>query len=583
MANNEQSSPQPGDQPPQDGKENPVLAEANEIPDAPSGEPIVPVAAGSPPIMRRLAITSATTIGLIVLAQLVAPATDHQYANMASFAIGFIGVLVAVFQVHRLASRAGSQRVVPAVTLATVAGLVVCFQFQGFSGEMFPQFRFRFRGDNLKPRSVSDTATNEDTESDFAPDAATSTASSAGFLGSNRRGVDSSRRFAIPTSQDEIQVLWNQGIGEGWSSFAVESNRAVTLEQRDDEEWLSCYRLADGEMLWKQSIEARHEDTLGGIGPRSTPTIDDGIVYAQSATGYVWSVNLETGETRWTHDLLDSAGWTQLQSEALITWGRSGSPAIVDSGDRKLCVLPYGGPLGNELTGRSLIALDAETGDVVWTAGEDNISYASPTVMTLAGQKQIVIVNEVTISGHAIDTGKQLWSFEWLGKSNANANCASVVPAGENRFLVGKGYGGGSALVEVTLQGGEMQAEAVWAKSNILKTKFTHACVVGNIAYAISNGSLEAVDLEQGKRLWSQPRRSRFQQGQILLADDVIIGQAEDGDVAFVSVTPDRYEEILRIDAMDSKTWNVPTIAGRHLLVRNDRQAICFLLPPAGN
>jgi hypothetical protein len=112
-----------------------------------------------------------------------------------------------------------------------------------------------------------------------------------------------------------------------------------------------------------------------------------------------------------------------------------------------------------------------------------------------------------------------------------------------------------------------------------LKTKFTHACVDGDVAFAISNGSLEAVTIADGDRLWTQPRRSRFGQGQILLSDDIIIAQSETGEVVFVAADATEYRELLRLPAMDSKTWNIPTVAGRYLLVRNDRRAICFVLP----
>jgi hypothetical protein len=158
-----------------------------------------------------------------------------------------------------------------------------------------------------------------------------------------------------------------------------------------------------------------------------------------------------------------------------------------------------------------------------------------------------------------------------------------AVPAGEDRFLIGKGYGGGSALVEISkTASGSMTAEAVWQSNRVLKTKFTHACVDGDTAYAISNGSLEAVSIPDGEQLWRQPRGGRLGQGQLLLVGDILLGQSESGEVVFIDADPTAYRERLRIPAMESKTWNIPTIAGRHLLVRNDRQAFCFLLPPAG-
>jgi outer membrane protein assembly factor BamB len=277
--------------------------------------------------------------------------------------------------------------------------------------------------------------------------------------------------------------------------------------------------------------------------------------------------------------LLELAGWTQAESELAITWGRAASPLVVDD----LCVLPWGtavDPDDPNQGERSLIALDAATGDVRWTAGSDQISYASPIVMQIAGKRQIVSVNEKTVTGHQIEDGKVLWSFDWLGNSNSDANCTMAVPAGEDSFLIGKGYGGGSALVKVSTKDGlAFSAAAVWESNRVLKTKFTHACVDGDVAYALSDGSLQAVSLADGDRLWMQPRSARFGQGQILLVGDLIVAQSEMGDAVLLSANREKYEELFRLPALSSKTWNIPTVAGRHLLVRTDRQAICYLLP----
>ncbi len=550
---------------------------ANEEPTP--AESLAAVAHKHPRRLRRAMIGLLLGAGLIAVMQLAAPHTDHQFANMGSILVGFLTTIYIVYQLHRLVAQHHHWMLVPAMSVVVVAGLISNFQFDGFSGEMIPQFKSRFGAKRLETKKVVDL--QQQKEVTLGAEAATAAAPSSGFLASDRTGVIPRRLFGVPRD-GQVEILWNQGIGSGWSSFAVWGDRAVTLEQRDDQECVTCYRLGDGELLWMESHEAIHQNTPGGIGPRSTPTIESGRVYAQGATARVWCLDLETGEPIWTVDLVDLAGWTKELSEAAIAWGRAGSPLLVDggpTGDQSLCVLPYGGPANNAATGRTLIALDAESGEVVWTAGKSQISFASPMVMTLADTRQIVSVNEGTISAHALSDGKELWSIDWPGMSNSDANCASVIPAGKDRFLIGKGYGGGSVLMEVTSDEESMKVEPVWRSNRVLKTKFTHACVDGPIAYAISNGSLESVQIEDGQRRWLQPRRSRFQQGQILLVDDVIVAQAEFGEVAFVAADTDEYRELARIEALDSKTWNIPTIAGRHLLVRNDRQVICFLLP----
>lgn len=530
--------------------------------------------------LRRRAVWGAIVgVGLIVATQLAAPVWDHQFANMTSFLIALVTLIFVGLQIHRWAKHYGYGNRVPITVMMILLVGAFLFRFDGFSGEMVPQFKFKFGEQQHELRELSNVATDvkpidplvegETSESFTQPQ-------STGFLGNERTGIVDDREFSVPKSESDLEVMWDQGIGAGWSSFAVASGRAVTLEQRDNMDCVTCYSLATGELLWMQSHEALHQNPMGGIGPRSTPTIDGDRVYAQDAVGLLWCLDLKTGDAHWQVDLLEMAGWNQEQSEAAISWGRSTSPLIVDG----LCIVPYGGPDSIAGSGRSLIALDAESGEVRWTAGEDQISYASPGVFTLADQRQIVSVNEKTVTGHLIEDGTVLWEFEWPGQSNSGANCAMAVPAGKDRFIVGKGYGGGSALVKVTRDDeGNFAAEPEWTSSRYLKTKFTHAAVDDGVAYAISNGSLEAIDVETRERLWTQPRRARFGQGQMLVVDDVIVAQAEMGEIVFVELSKQDYEELSRFPALSSKTWNIPTIAGRYLLVRNDRQAICYRLP----
>ena len=531
---------------------------------------------------RRAIIAASLAVISSGCLQWNAAKTDHQFSNMGTIVLCLVLGCYVVFQLHCLARLRWNGLVVPLASVLAIVVAVTLFRFEGFSGELVPQYAYRFGSPPPAMRTVDDSTGAQvavqsgDDSSPLAAGSQTADASSYGFLGGDRTGVIATRGFSVPASVDEVQTLWRQGLGAGWSAFAVSGDKAVTLEQRGDEECLACYRLADGELLWIVTHDALHQNLMGGAGPRSTPTIVGDRVFAQGATGTVWCVDMESGEVVWSVDLLALAGWDQVGSEEMISWGRAASPLVIDG---TICVVPFGGPSANSETGRSLVALNAVSGEVLWTAGEDQISYASPALLNLGGKRQIVSVNERTITGHEIDDGSVLWEVAWPGQSNGGANCAMVVPAGENCFLIGKGYGGGSGLYKVTESEGQWNAEEIWKSSRVLKTKFTHAAIVGDTAFAISNGSLEAVNISDGERLWVQGRRTRLGQGQILVAGDAIIGQAEGGEVVLVAADPNQYRELLRLPALNAKTWNVPTIAGRHLLVRNDREVICFLLP----
>ena len=537
---------------------------------------------------RRILIGLLLAISAIAVIQHRAPSWDHQFANLITIVIVIATTIQLVWNLHWIAVKHRMKWHVPLALLVATAVAPILFDFEGFSGELIPQIRLSIG--KRAPKFQETLASQEiaaPTETDEASDVSSDTQSSESdrryalddfpqFLGPQRNGVVSVRHFAIPDQPTNVELLWNIGVGAGWASFAVVKDRAITLEQRDDQECLTCYRLSDGALLWKVQHDSFHDETFGGAGPRSTPTIFEGHVYAQGQDGTVWCVDWLTGNMVWKVELLELAEWTKESSEQAITWARAGSPLIVDG----LCVLPFGGPDQQSSEGRSLIALSITDGAIQWRSGKDQISYASPMLATLAGQRQIVSVNEKTITGHQVETGQVIWSFPWMGQSNGGANCASIMVAGADQFLIGKGYGGGSALVQITNQdNGKQMADAIWTSSRILKTKFTHACVDGPIAYAINNGSLEAVNIAEGISNWQQPRRDRLGQGQLLLVDDTLIGQSESGEIVLSAANPDEYVELIRIPAMRSKTWNIPTIAGRHLIVRNDRQAFCFLLP----
>lgn len=521
------------------------------------------------PTKRIIALVILVSLG--IAAQLNEVLNDRSVSNVISLIMAALTAPIILSLVYRWVDEVATAIVAALVVLSAIAIPATMFRFKGFSGEMIPIFESRFRSSGELQKTTADTtATNQAT--------AEATTPFPQFLGSDRNAVIADRDFEIP---DKTQKeFWRISVGQGWGGIAIQGPYCVTLEQRDAQECVACYRLSDGVLLWLHQSPTRHSNPLGGVGPRSTPTIANELVYTQGATGLVHCLKLQTGEVVWQQNLLELAGWDQGKSERSISWGRAGSPLLVDG----LCVLPFGRDKGTaapseSLDGRSLIAFDAATGDVKWTAGEDQISYASPMTLTLSDTKQIVAVNETSVTGHHISDGQVLWSLPWDGQSNGAANCSSVVPAGDDRILVAKGYGVGSGLFEIKSDQDKWDFEEVWASHRVLKTKFTHACVDGDFAYGLSDGTLECVDLKSGKRLWAQPRGTRYEHGQMIRVGDCLVVQAENGTVAFVAATPEEFRVLATLPALNDKTWNVPSVAGRYLAVRNDTEAVVYHLP----
>ncbi|MBP85501.1 MAG: hypothetical protein CMJ64_02100 [Planctomycetaceae bacterium] len=455
-------------------------------------------------------------------------------------------------------------------TIAAFTGALICF-FSAFkidhvTGELVPVFRCRWQPPRDAQLEQPDVASNSPaidlqttTDQDFPQ-----------FLGPHRDGQLDGPLLETDWQTHPPQELWRQPIGAGWSSFAAVNGFAVTIEQRGEEEIVSCYRVATGELVWAHSETTRHSTVMGGVGPRSTPTIHEGKVYTLGATGNLLCLDGSDGEIVWQDNVLTRYGVTPEEDIKSVAWGRAGSPLIVDD----LLVVPSGGPANGKKV--SLAAFNKDTGELVWEAGDRQVSYSSPVLADLLGKRQIVLVNENNVSAHAPTTGEELWQHAWPGASNTEASVANPQIVGENRVLLSKHYGKGAVVLElVTDTAGVVGTKEVWAEKVVLKTKFTNVIVHDGHAYALSDGILECVDVESGKRRW---KRGRYGQGQVLRVGELILVQAESGEVAMVALSPSKFTELSKFQAIEGQTWNNLCLYGDLLLVRNAEEAACYRL-----
>jgi outer membrane protein assembly factor BamB len=378
------------------------------------------------------------------------------------------------------------------------------------------------------------------------------------FLGPDRSGVLSGIPLLRDWDRSPPKTLWRQPIGLGWSAFAVSGQHAITQEQRRDDELIVCYELQTGHALWAHTNHVRFSETLGGDGPRATPTILQGRVYALGASGILDCLEEKTGQLIWSRDTLLENHLSNL------TWGKSCSPLLTHD-----LVMVTGG----EQHEKTLLAYEAATGKPAWQAGRDRASYCSPALASLSGQEQILMVNGHSVTGHDPHNGAILWEYPWPDEF-AKATQPLVIDT--NRVLIAAGYGVGSVMLRVDRSAtGEWSAVPVWKNRN-LKPKFTNLVRRGNRVYGLDDGVLACVNLEQGNREWKE---GRYGHGQILLVDDLLLIQAESGEVVLVEISPKEPRERARFPALKGKTWNNPVLLRDLLLVRNDREAACYRLP----
>jgi outer membrane protein assembly factor BamB len=381
------------------------------------------------------------------------------------------------------------------------------------------------------------------------------------FLGPSRNAVLPEARLARDWDKRPPRQLWRQPVGAGWGAFAVVNGYAVTQEQRGDDECVVCYRLADGATVWVHRDPVHFQASMGGPGPRATPTIADGRVYTVGATGLLNCLDGATGRPLWSVDILRDNG------AANLAHGVCGSPLVLDD-------LVVVSPTGEG--GPSLAAYRRDNGQRAWQAGQEQASYSSPLVAEVAGRRQLLLFTAAGLTAHDPATRQLLWSFPWT--NDVRVNVAQPIPGagGSDQVFVSTGYGTGCALLRVgPAADGGWNVTPVW-KNRQMKTKFTTPVVHRGHVYGLDDGILECLDVATGKRLWKE---GRYEHGQVLLAGDLLLVQAENGEVVLVDPVPDGLRELGRVAALSSKTWNNPALAGRFLLVRNGREAACYELP----
>jgi outer membrane protein assembly factor BamB len=380
-----------------------------------------------------------------------------------------------------------------------------------------------------------------------------------GFRGPNRDSVIAGVRLATDWGATPPVEMWRRPIGPGWSSFAVDGDRLYTQEQRGEEEIVGCYRVSTGEPLWRHRDSVRFWESNGGPGPRGTPALHDGRVYAFGATGILNALDAQTGAKIWSRHVATDTG------RALPEWGFTSSPLIVDD----VVIVAAAG---------TLAAYDLTTGEPRWRGPSYGGSYSSPHLATIAGVRQVLLLGGPGAISVSPSDGKVLWIHKW---SPGPIVQPAVTPDGDIVINSITATGGlGTRRLHATRSESGWNLEERWTSTG-LKPFFNDFVLHKGHAFGFDGSILSSINLADGARNW---KGGRYGNGQmLLLADqDALLVISEDGELALVSATTDGYRELARFPALNAKTWNHPVLIHDVLLLRNGEEMAAFRMPMAG-
>ena len=437
------------------------------------------------------------------------------------------------------------------VTGLLIAGIPLFHQFARIDGLSGDETKVSMAWRRTAPELVKATPRpkEESNSTDFVQ-----------YLGPSRDGRMNDVSLATDWDAHAPKLLWRQPIGSGLGAFSVVGNRAVTQQQIGPEEAITCLDLNNGKTLWEFKYPALFEHGLAKSGPRSTPAIHDGKVFAIGALGTLSCLNLETGAKIWQVD-------TAVKEAKEIPYGVAGSPLLV--GDRVIVCRP-------SVDGKSVAAYDVSTGKLIWEGGNAEAAYSSPILASLAGEEEIVVFNAENIIGLDPVTGALRWSFPWTNNEKNNCSQPIVIPGKPDRLFVSTGYGKGAVLLALEkAEDGTITPRPLW-ESKQMKNKFSTSFVIDDTVYGLDDGILSAIELETGKKRW---KKDRIGHGQLLLVGGKLLVLTESGDLQLFEVSPKGSNRLGVVSgALEGKTWNHMALATPFLLVRNDHEAACYVL-----
>jgi outer membrane protein assembly factor BamB len=379
--------------------------------------------------------------------------------------------------------------------------------------------------------------------------------------GPHRNFTSDTKGLATSWPATGPQRVWQRELGEGYSAIAVERGMLFTMYRKGENEVVIALDAATGKTVWEQSYAAPFApeyDMSNGPGPHATPLVTGNFVFASGATGKLHCLDKKSGKVLWSRDLINEFHGT------LRVNGYSCSPIAY----KDKVVMMVGGAAS------SLVALNQKDGSVAWKKHDFRNSTASPIVINVDGQDQLVAFMFGEVVGVDPNNGDLLWSHSH--PVDLGLNTSTPIWGADNLLFVSSGYNGGSRVLKLSRAANKMTVEELWAHG-LMRVHFTNAIRVGDLVYGSSGdfgpAPFTAIDVKTGKVVW---RNRTFPRASFVFADGRFIILDEDGDLLLATPAAEGLTVTSKVAVLSNNAWTVPSLAGTRLYLR-DRKNILAL------
>jgi outer membrane protein assembly factor BamB len=390
------------------------------------------------------------------------------------------------------------------------------------------------------------------------------------WLGPKRDG-STTEKVAAWKADEPPKVLWRQAVGNGYSAPVIAGGRVFVHAHVKDKEAEEVVALdaAGGTVAWRESYARPAYSSVLGTGPRATPTVAGKRLFAIGINGLLTGYNVADGKRLWQVDL-----YKHFQA-TLPGFAVCCSPLVI--GNR--VIVSVGGK------GRCIVALDTESGEVVWQSLDDDASTSSGVIFAGGGSRggspDVVFLTPLRLIGLDPLEGNLRWEHAMVFQPQGT----SPTPIAIGDKLVASTQAHGAVAVQVGEKDDKATAAAAWQNKE-LKSYFSSGVAAGELLIMVTNQldplpstSLTGVDAKTGKQLWRKEKVGYFHAGVIRTGDGKLLVLNDGGLLTLLEADAKGAKELARAKVCGG-TLITPSLADGRLYVRDDKELICLQLAP---
>jgi outer membrane protein assembly factor BamB len=396
------------------------------------------------------------------------------------------------------------------------------------------------------------------------------------WLGPTRDGVWTEQGVLKTFPPGGLKIRWRATVGPALSSPVVAQGRVfltdVQLTRPRTKERVLCFAADSGNPLWTYSYDAEYpEPGLGQStqGPVPTPICNNGKVYTIGKSDLL-CLDATGGNVLWKK-ALD----TEYQAQEFLTYA---SPLV----EGNLLVI-FSGRFSGDATA-CVIAIDKDSGQTAWRAVTDYAAMSSPTVISAAGKRQLIVWSQQAVTALDVATGDVCWR-EATRPQNQSSAVSTPVAQG-NMLLVGG--------LMMKLDQAMPTAAVLWpeskspARRNLSNT--STPILRGDHVFSVrTSGHLVCLEAATGKERWRTDKVTELGSGaSIHLATngDNAFLYTDRGELILARLSGAGYDERSRDRVLEPTSpyegrkfaWPPPAYSQRCIFARSDKELVCASL-----